>query len=378
MKRLIILSLSFLTFFSLAAQELKVNTVELLPNDDYAVTHPRLDANENTCAVLKVYFNQDAFGQLQFESPLMLGDADFNAGYYAVYVANGIKNLTLRHNACSPVTVNFKDYDVSIERGKTYKVEVNALGLKNTHTVVFNMLPLSGYIDIDGRKEKVENGALQIELAPGIYEYKAYDGHDYYASKEGIFDVSETAIGETKVISLKLEPKMTKVQFSCNVKDAVLYVDNEEYGKPGEKVLPLGEHEVHVVGEKHKDYIKKRTIGKEKLVSWDIKLKPNIYVPVSVEGHGYFLFVDNKRVLGWSNGKTVMLKPGKHLFMVSETKNGRKRRSTTPKKIRVEYNTTSIDVNIGQTEVRAYPEDYNGPKLVSPLFERDLTNAISN
>ncbi len=345
MKRIIILCLSFFTSFPLAAQELKVNTVELLPNDDYAVAHPRLDGNKDTCAVLKIYFNQDAFGQLQFESPLMLGSADYSAGYYAVYLATGTKNLTLRHNACSPITINFRDYDVSIDRGKTYKVEVNAFGLKNTQTVVFSMLPLNGYIDINGRKEKVVNGALQIELAPGIYEYKAYDVNNYYVSKEGVFDVSETGIGETKVISLKLEPRMAKVLFTCNVKDAMLYVDNEEYGKPGEKLLPLGEHEVHVVGDRHKDYIKKRTISKDSPMVWDIKLKQNAYVPVVVNGSGSYLFVDNIRVPGWSSGKMIMLKPGKHLFMVSTTAKAQRRRDRTSKKIMVEYNTSSIDVS---------------------------------
>ena len=180
----------FLACVSVSAQELKVDKVTLLETDNEAETNPRYDGNDEICALLKVYVN--GLSGLKFASSYVIdgGNITYKEGYYAVYVANGIRNMMLKHSDYLPVTINFKkDFQTSIKGGKTYRVDISTIGMvkKTTQTIAFNMLPREGSLLINGEKHSVSEGMLQLELGQSLgYYYFDPDvidlGHVYECS----------------------------------------------------------------------------------------------------------------------------------------------------------------------------------------------------
>lgn len=310
----------FLACVSVSAQELKVDKVTLLETDNEAETNPRYDGNDEICALLKVYVN-DLSG-LKFASSYVIdgGNITYKEGYYAVYVANGIRNMMLKHSDYLPVTINFKkDFQTSIKGGKTYRVNISTIGMvkKTTQTVAFNMLPREGSLLINGEKHSVSEGMLQLELKPGNYSYTA--NADYCQAKKGTFSITDEDISEVREISLSLKPFMANVNFICNVPTAKLFVDNADKGVPGMKSLPMGKHRIRVKAEDWKDFAQEVIIETENQ-ELAVTMQPKSVVSIVVKVNGAdtpFLFVDNKEVKGWKNGEPFKVRTGKHLITVA-------------------------------------------------------------
>ena len=312
----------FLACTYVSAQELKVDKVTLLETDNEAETKPRYDGNDEICALLKVYVN-DLPG-LKFASSYVIdgGNIIYKEGYYAVYVANGIRNMMLKHGDYLPVTINFrKDFQISIRGGKTYRVDVSTIGLvkKTTQTVVFNMLPREGSLLINGEKHSVSEGMLQLELKPGNYSYSA--SADYCQSKEGTFSIADEDIAEVREIPVSLKPIMTNVNFICNVPNAKLFVDNADKGGIGMKNLPMGKHRIRVKAEDWKDFAQEIIINKTEGQELVVTMQPKSVVSIVVKVNGTTtpcLYIDNKEVKGWKNGKPFRVRTGKHLITVTK------------------------------------------------------------
>lgn len=310
----------FLACVSASAQELKVDKVTLLETDNEAETKPVYDGNDDICALLKVYVN-DLPG-LKFASGYVIngGNIIYKEGYYAVYVANGIRNIMLKHGDYLPVTINFrKDFQISVKGGKTYRVDVSTIGMvkKTTQTVAFNMLPREGSLLINGEKHSVSEGMLQLELKPGNYSYTA--NADYYQAKEGTFSIADEDITEVREISLSLKPIMANVNFTCNVPTAKLFVNNTDKGTPGMKSLPMGKHRIRVKAEDWKDFAQEVLINKVEGQELSVTMTPKSIVSLIVRVDGAatpYLYIDNKVVNGWKNGKSIKVKYGKHLITV--------------------------------------------------------------
>lgn len=311
----------FLACVSVSAQELKVDKVTLLETDNEAETNPRYDGNDEICALLKVYVN-DLSG-LKFASSYVIdgGNITYKEGYYAVYVANGIRNMMLKHGDYLPVTINFKkDFQTSIKGGKTYRVDISTIGMvtKTTQTIAFNMLPREGSLLINGEKHPVSEGILQLELKPGNYSYTA--NADYCHAKEGTFSITDEDISEVREISLSLKPFMTNVNFICNVPTARLLVDNADKGVPGMKSLPMGKHRIRVKAEDWKDFAQEVVIDKAEGQELVVTMQPKSVVSIVVKVNGTttpYLYIDNKEVKGWENGKPFKVRTGKHLITVA-------------------------------------------------------------
>ena len=311
----ILLGLMVLLFASpMVAQELQVTGVKLLESDNEAKEKPQYDSNDSIAVLLKVY--TENVSDLVFASGFIIKGVpiEYKNGYYAVYIASGAKQMEIRHAAYQAVRVDFKkEYQLSIKGGKTYRVDVKAVGMvqKSTQTVVFNMLPQNGVITVNGQKHPLSEGMLQIECDPGAYTYTAES--DYYQTKSGKFSVSD--IEEPQVIPVKLNPQTTEVQFSCNAPDAVLYVDQVNKGGVGVKTLPMGTHKIRVVAEDWKDYTS--TLLIEPGTKLDVTMTAKLFVPIVVRVTGVTkasLYVDNKLVPNWQNGKPFKVKQGKHLI----------------------------------------------------------------
>lgn len=312
----------FLACLSVSAQELRVDKITLLETDNEAETKPRYDSNGEICALLKIYVN-DLSG-LKFASSYVIdgGNITYKEGYYAVYVANGIRNMMLKHGDYLPITINFrKDFQISIKGGKTYRVDVSTIGMskKTTQTVAFNMLPREGSLFINGEQHSVSEGMLQLELKPGNYSYMA--SADYYQAKEGTFSITDEDISEVREISLSLKPMMANVNFTCNVPTAKLFVDNTDKGNPGMKSLPMGKHRIRVKAEDWKDFAQEVIIDKMEGQELAVTMQPKSVVSIVVKVIGTAtpcLYIDNKEVKGWKNGKPFKVRTGKHLITVTK------------------------------------------------------------
>ena len=322
MKRVIPLWLCFLFLVcvSASAQELRVDKVTLLETDNEAETNPRYDGNGEICALLKVYVNE--LSGLKFASGYII-DSDnitYKSGYYAVYVANGIRNIKLLHSDYLPVILNFKkDFQTSIKGGKTYRVDISTIGMvkKTTQTVAFNMLPREGSLLINGEKHLFSEGMLQLELKPGNYSYTA--STDYHQSKKGAFTITDDDISAVREISLSLKPIMANVNFICNVPTAKLYLNNSDKGEPGMKSLPMGKHRIRVKAEDWKDFAQEVVIDKAEGQELSVTMNPKSVVSIVVKVNGKstpHLYIDNKEVKDWKNGVRFKVRTGEHLFTV--------------------------------------------------------------
>lgn len=340
----VILSLFLVPAF---AQELKIKSVALLDSDQYAVNNPKKDGNNRLCAVLKVFV--DDLPGINFSSSYIMGKKDitYQNGFYIVYVADGIKNMTLKHNDYLSVALDFKGkYNLDIQGGKTYAIYVEKEGMvqKKTKTIVFNMLPRNGIIMIDGKENQVEKGILQLELKPGKYRYSAKS--EYYKTKEGDIEVSDVV--ESQIIPVKLDPYTATVNFQCNVPSAVLYVDNKKFGTPGIKNIPLGKHKVRVIADNYNYYSQDLSIDNDLPVDLSIELEPKPYAQVVILCNGCktpYLFIDNKEVPSWSNnGKPIGVKIGKHLITITNDKDNSSSDSKE-KVVRIDHNTKKIVID---------------------------------
>ena len=333
MNRIIPLCLCFLFLacVSVSAQELKVDKVTLLETDNEAETSPRYDGNGEICALLKVYVND-------------LPNLKFASGY-VIYVAHGIRNMMLKHGDYLPVTINFKnDFQIAIKGGKTYRVDVSTQGMvkKTTQTVAFNMLPREGALVVNGEQHSVSGGILQLELKPGNYSYVA--SADYYQSKEGIFSITDEDISEVREISLSLKPMTTNVNFICNVPAARLFVNNADKGGPGVKTLPMGKQRIRVKAEDWKDFAQEVIFDKTEGQELVVTMQPKSVVSIMVNVNGApapNLYIDNKVVENWKNGKPFKVRTGKHLITV--TNGDVNNSSTKEKKVTVVPNMKTIE-----------------------------------
>lgn len=335
----------FLLSVPVCTQELKVEKIVLLEKDHEAEKVPKYDGNKQLCALLKVYI--DNLPGITFNSSYIIDkkNISYTNGYYNVYVVGGINSIELKHNDYLPAPVNFrKDFQIDIQGGKTYGVYLKTSGIiqKKTQTIVFNMIPRIGTININGKENMVDKGVLQIELAPGKYSYTAHS--TYYQEKKGEFEVTD--ISESKIIPLKLKAYTAGVKFECNVPTAVLYVDNKRKGTPGIVDIPLGKHKIRVVAEDWKDHIQELFLEKEDSIQLNITMEPKPYIPVIITCNGSgvkTLYVDNKEVPEWKNdGSPIKIKQGKHLITI--TCDEEKDFNSKEKIVRIDKNTKKIEL----------------------------------
>lgn len=90
--------------------------MELLQSDLSARTNPRLDGNEEPCALIKVII--PAVEGMQFEG-WVIGNVQYRPGEYQVYVPSGTKKITFRHPDYAPGEIRFT---LPIEGKCTYRV----------------------------------------------------------------------------------------------------------------------------------------------------------------------------------------------------------------------------------------------------------------
>lgn len=321
MKRLLLIFSILISCTLLKAQEFVVDSFELLPEDNEARQNKVYDTNDVLCALIKVYVSN--LPDLDFNSSYIIdkSDSKYNEGYYNVYVSKGIRSLDIKHGDYIPLKVNFKDFDVRLESGKVYALRLHTEGqkLKPTQTVVFQVMPNTATITIDGETFPLEKGTLQKEFLPGKYHYTI--SSECYNPLEG--DLVVTDISQAQTVSEKLNPIMCDVEIQVlnNVKNAELIVDNRKKGAPGKLSLPMGWRNIRISADNWKEYKKKEWIEPGKKIQVTLEPKP-VFPVVIRSGTGFKnpkLFINQKEVEGWKDdGKPVMVKRGKQHVMIVE------------------------------------------------------------
>ena len=119
-KFIIALLMASIPFFSFA-QDIEVKKFELLEKDQTAALSPRKDINGADCALVLVRSLKKG---LEFEG-WVVGDVEYKNDSYLVYMANGSKNLKIKHPDYQTKTVVFGDYGIgSLKGGQMYKLSV--------------------------------------------------------------------------------------------------------------------------------------------------------------------------------------------------------------------------------------------------------------
>lgn len=120
MKQLL-LSLFLLFCANSMAQDIEVKKFEPLEKDQTAALSPRKDINGADCALVLV---ESLKKGLEFEG-WVVGDVEYKNDSYFVYMANGSKNLKIKHPDYQTKAVAFGDYGIgSLKGGQMYKLSV--------------------------------------------------------------------------------------------------------------------------------------------------------------------------------------------------------------------------------------------------------------
>lgn len=175
MRKFISICLMLLAVTISFAQEIKVTSMELLPNDLTARVNSRKDYNGEFCALIKV---QLPIQGLQFEGNVV-GNADLHTNEYFVYMTKGSKGLMIRHPKYQTLFVNFPDYGVaSVETRSTYalklqadKIEADTILVSDTITLVDTIkvhTPVSVEANSNISYEINDEGVLTIKDVPTI------------------------------------------------------------------------------------------------------------------------------------------------------------------------------------------------------------------
>lgn len=121
-KRRICYIILFLFCFGINhAQDIEVKKFEPLEKDQTAALSSRKDINGADCALVLV---ESLKKGLEFEG-WVVGDVEYKNDSYFVYMANGSKNLKIKHPDYQTKAVAFGDYGIgSLKGGQMYKLSV--------------------------------------------------------------------------------------------------------------------------------------------------------------------------------------------------------------------------------------------------------------
>lgn len=231
---------------AICAQELKVVSFEESTTDLKARTEPRVDLNNDPCALLRVEI--PTLENLKFSGGLgVVGSVEHNPGEYLVYLPNGTKKIVINHPDFLPCTVSFQEYGIRSLSGKTtYKL---VLGLpKNTGftTIVrFRTNVQVASLEINGQTLTTSNAEFDVPLPKGDYEYTVSTSIAGFSPYSGKVSISgDDVVTEIPKVNLATDKSYTLTVYSD--KEASISIDGEPQNKNGvfSVSLPAGLHTI--------------------------------------------------------------------------------------------------------------------------------------
>ena len=248
MKRIHIILLFLTTIFCLQAQNMVVESFSLLPQDLTANVQGTSRFDQNTrknAALIKIETTQKGFvfegGSLGF-----VGDPEYKTGEIWLYVPEGAKKLTLKHETLGILRDYY--YGISIQSGKTYLMKLKT-GKVITHVeqdyggdyLTLIVEPKNSEVLIDGK-------TIPVDAEGGVSTFLTYGDHQYevsanmYKREVGNITISGGAVKK----NITLAPDYSILQINTNPQGATVYIDDVNSGTTPLKTSPIksGEHTI--------------------------------------------------------------------------------------------------------------------------------------
>ena len=307
--------LLLLASLTAAGQSLRIKNISLQPNDMTAIIQPCLDANQDTCALLKI--KTDHLGGVQFPNHSQYIKSSYSDGIYSVYMPAISRKLDIQHKDYLSIQLDMSNYGYKrLRKGKTYLVILEVPKINDLKSsLIIKVEPRFSTIILDEQEfVSSPNGTFKFSISPGNHTYMV-SSPNYY-SKNGSVLVGNA---EVKTMTVKLQPIMHKVLIGSNVDNARVYVDNLDYGGVGKLLIPQGNHTIRVQADGYVDEEKDVSInsytGSLSFVLKENKKVTHIHAtPVKIYSYSSSVYKNKKRIKDWTNGATIMFMPGKYML----------------------------------------------------------------
>ena len=314
--------ITFIFLFSLvlqlAAQEMKVKSFEPIPNDLIARTEPRLDLNDKPCAVIRVGI---ALQGVVFDGN-MIGSPIYNTGEYLVYITNGSRQLTVRHNNFLPLTVTFADYGIErVVAGNVYRLTVLTDGiippLEQGNFLVMKVSPAASRVSIDNGDSQTVNadGTMKVYLENGTHTYKVEA--DSYLSQTGTITMS----GSRQQLNVTLQSLKASLTVKSSTLGSKIYVNEDYKGIDSwQGTLSPGTYLVEAKKDGYRTSSRTVTLSKQQTETVTLPALQQIFgsLMVDYEPVDADIYLDN-RLLGKTPNVFSNIAVGKHSVKISKS-----------------------------------------------------------
>ena len=247
-KKYIVLLL-FLSFLNVAFSQfrLEFESFEEVPTDLSARKNPKIDANGDPAALLRVQIPM--LRDVTISSPIKLGTENYSPDEFSVYLGEGSRKVTVRHPDFEPFEYTF---DTPLKGKNVYKL---VLRVPNDYlslgqiSVKFTTNVLNAKLEIDGKIYNTENGEFTLKLKAGEYPYTLSTTKPGYNSLEGTLSITDNEVKNSGRIDKYLELQSDKKSnlHITSAENSRIKVDGKEIkGNRGAVSLPLGRHYVDV------------------------------------------------------------------------------------------------------------------------------------
>ena len=301
------------------AQEMTVKSFELLSNDIIARTSPRNDRNGTPCAVIRVGI---ALQGVVFDGNT-IGKPVYNTGEYLVYVPEGSRQITIRHNSYVPLTVAFADYGIDrVKSSTTYRLTVLTGGVTPSsqqpegNFLVMNVTPATARVSIDNGESRPVNadGTLKVFLQNGSHSYKVEA--DGYLANNGSVSMS----GSRKQVSVTLQSTKASLTVKTTTSGSKIYIDEDYKGTDSwQGEFTPGTYLVEARKDGFRSATKTVTLAKQQTESITIPALQQIFgsMMVDYEPVDADVYLDNT-LIGKTPNVFTSIAAGKHNIKISK------------------------------------------------------------
>lgn len=184
------------------AQSLSVKSIREIHQDDKEYVTPKLDYNDNLCAVLIISLPTSA--TLQFKCN-MIGEVERDGCNYIINVPAMTKRMTIFHEDTIPIVLEFSDYGLKIQDGVNYNINIDlpyphvkqameSYGL-GAQYLIFKSDADIARVEVNGEYWPIERGVSKKMVPLGRYVYKVFS--DNGRTAEGVVEVTSTKFSKT-------------------------------------------------------------------------------------------------------------------------------------------------------------------------------------
>ena len=278
--------------FSLFADEFVVKSFTELTTDLSARKNPRVDVNDENCAIIKI--RTDLKG-LIFDTNLGVeGDIEKKTGEFWVYVSPGEKQIRIAKEDFILLPYNIP---LTIKENTVYQMILTRRGIdENENTTGYILLttePEKSDVWIDGQSKG--QSIIQAELQEGDYSYEIKK--EMYHSKKGDFEIIRN---ETTELNEILQPNFGSLSISSTPEqdvDIVLDGIRLQHKTPftRQKIIS-GYHTVTLSKDMFESVTKQFQISDSEQTKLNIDLNPKFAIITIQTDPQADIYLDNKNV----------------------------------------------------------------------------------